>query len=186
MKFIFLMKGESYWISLKDNINDALKAGFGVSDAKINEELDSFGKVQIVKICDPSDKKKKLIVIGNDHLGHGKSIIKDNPKMFIGELGSWNYLVKDINILYEIITIYNQSSIALLGYIVQKLNNNDQAFEIWTHLMKQACYIGDIGLYIITQKQALKQILKLKGKGIYFETGIVIIEGKIYRRFIKV
>lgn len=63
-----------------------------------------------------------------------------------------------LNILYEIISIYKQSSIALLGYIVQKLNNNDQAFDIWTLLMKQATYIGDIGLYIITQKQALKLI----------------------------
>ncbi len=63
-----------------------------------------------------------------------------------------------LNMLYEIISIYKQSSIALLGYIVQKLNNNDQAFDIWTLLMKQASYIGDIGLYIITQKQALKLI----------------------------
>lgn len=63
-----------------------------------------------------------------------------------------------LNILYEIISIYKQSSIALLGYIVQKLNNNDKAFDIWTLLMKQASYIGDIGLYIITQKQALKLI----------------------------
>ena len=63
-----------------------------------------------------------------------------------------------LNLLYEIISIYKQSSIALLAYILQKLNNNDQAFEIWTHLMKQASYIGDIGLYIIVQKQALKLI----------------------------
>ena len=63
-----------------------------------------------------------------------------------------------LNILYEIISIYKQSSIALLGYILQKLNNNDQAFDAWTLLMKQASYIGDIGLYIITQKQALKLI----------------------------
>ncbi len=63
-----------------------------------------------------------------------------------------------LNILYEIISIYKQSSIALLGYIVQKLNNNDQSFEIWTMLMKQSSYIGDIGLYIISQKQALKLI----------------------------
>lgn len=63
-----------------------------------------------------------------------------------------------LNTLYEILSIYKQSSIALLGYIVQKLNNNDQAFDIWTLLMKQASYIGDIGLYIITQKQALKLI----------------------------
>ena len=63
-----------------------------------------------------------------------------------------------VNILYEILSIYKQSSIALLGYIVQKLNNNDQSFEIWTMLMKQSSYIGDIGLYIISQKQALKLI----------------------------
>lgn len=63
-----------------------------------------------------------------------------------------------LNILYEILSIYKQSSIALLGYILQKLNNNDQAFEVWTELMKQASYIGDIGLYIIVQKQALKLI----------------------------
>lgn len=63
-----------------------------------------------------------------------------------------------LNILYEIISIYKQSSIALLGYIVQKLNNNDHAFEVWTLLMKQASYIGDIGLYIIAQKQSLKLI----------------------------
>ena len=83
-----------------------------------------------------------------------------------------------INNLYEIISIYKQSSIALLGYIVQKLNNNDQSFEIWTMLMKQASYIGDIGLYIISQKQALKLIehkssphyLKIK-KNIYTRVG---------------
>lgn len=63
-----------------------------------------------------------------------------------------------LNNLYESICRYKQSSIALLAYIVQKLNNNDQAFEIWTLLMKQASYIGDIGLYIISQKQCLKLI----------------------------
>ena len=63
-----------------------------------------------------------------------------------------------LNILYETLSIYKQSSVALLGYIVQKLNNNDNAFDVWTLLMKQASYIGDIGLYIISQKQALKLI----------------------------
>ena len=51
-----------------------------------------------------------------------------------------------LNILYETLSIYKQSSIALLGYIVQKLNNDDQALAVWTLLMKQASYIGDIGL----------------------------------------
>ena len=83
-----------------------------------------------------------------------------------------------LNILYEIISIYKQSSIALLGYILQKLNNNDQAFEIWTHLMKQASYIGDIGLYVIVQKQSLKLIENKAGaffqnvkKNIYTRVG---------------
>ncbi|MBR2429888.1 hypothetical protein IKB17_00290 [bacterium] len=80
----------------------------------------------------------------------------------------WKYIVANVkndevfeeilNILYETISIYKQSSVALLAYIVQKLNNNDEAFNIWTLLMKQASYIGDIGLYIISQKQALKLI----------------------------
>ncbi|MBQ6405035.1 MAG: DNA-directed RNA polymerase subunit beta [Bacilli bacterium] len=47
-------------------LNEALKSGFGVEEAKVNEELDSFNKIQVVKIQDPSDKKRKLIVIGND------------------------------------------------------------------------------------------------------------------------
>ena len=63
-----------------------------------------------------------------------------------------------LNILYEILSIYKQSSVALLAYIVQKLNNNDQAFSIWTLLIKQAAYIGDIALYIIVQRQAYKLI----------------------------
>ena len=83
-----------------------------------------------------------------------------------------------MNILYETLSIYKQSSIALLGYIVQKLNNNDRSFEIWTTLMKQSSFIGDIGLYIISQKQALKLIehktspyyLKIK-KNIYTRVG---------------
>jgi len=47
-------------------ITEVFKDGYGVEDAKINEELDSFGKIQTIKILDPNDKKKKLIVIGND------------------------------------------------------------------------------------------------------------------------
>lgn len=65
-----------------------------------------------------------------------------------------------LNIMYEMLNIYKQSSIALLGFLVQKLNKETEAFDVWTLLMKQAAYIGDIGLYIIAQKQALKLIEK--------------------------
>lgn len=53
----------------KVNINDISKVfeeGYGVSEAKINEELDNFNKVQTIKVYDPNDKKKKIVVIGND------------------------------------------------------------------------------------------------------------------------
>lgn len=65
-----------------------------------------------------------------------------------------------LNIMYEMLNIYKQSSIALLGFLVQKLSKETEAFDVWTLLMKQAAYIGDIGLYIIAQKQALKLIEK--------------------------
>ncbi len=45
---------------------EVFKSGYGVEEAIVNEELDSFNKIQVVKIQDPSDKKKNLIVIGND------------------------------------------------------------------------------------------------------------------------
>ncbi len=89
------------------------------------------------------------------------------------------YFEEILNILYEIISIYKQSTLALLGYIVQKLNNNDQAFEIWTHLMKHANYIGDIGLHIIVQKQALKLIENKAGA--FFQ----IVKKNIYTRIGK-
>ncbi len=63
-----------------------------------------------------------------------------------------------LNYLYDLLKSYKQSSPAILGYISQKLGDNNQALDIWTVLMKYASYIGDIGLYIIVQKQALKLI----------------------------
>lgn len=79
-------------------------------------------------------------------------------KVLVSIIKTEDSLSEVLNLLYENLSIYKQSSISLIGYIVQKLENTQQAFEIWTLLMKQASYIGDIGLYIITQKQALKLI----------------------------
>ena len=49
-----------------EELKEVLSQGFGVKEVTINEELDEFNKVQIVKIYDPNDKKKKIAVIGND------------------------------------------------------------------------------------------------------------------------
>ena len=63
---VVLEKGTVITKANIDTLSEALKAGFGVVEAKVNEELDTFNKVQIIKIMDPADKKKKLLVIGND------------------------------------------------------------------------------------------------------------------------
>ena len=49
-----------------DELKEALSKGFGLQEVLINEELDEYNKVQIVKVYDPTDKKRILKVIGND------------------------------------------------------------------------------------------------------------------------
>ena len=49
-----------------EQLREALASGFGVKEVLINDELDEYNKVQVVNIYDPSDKKKKIAVIGND------------------------------------------------------------------------------------------------------------------------
>lgn len=43
-----------------------------------------------------------IVVVGNDHLGHGKSIADDAESMYFGPAGSWNWAVKDIASLQQI------------------------------------------------------------------------------------
>ena len=53
----------------KDVLNDLKEIfanGYGVCEVKINEDLDTYNKIQKVTIFNPNDKKQKLIVIGND------------------------------------------------------------------------------------------------------------------------
>ena len=50
-----------------EELKEVFNNGYNMKVAKINEELDTFGNVQTVKIYDPNDKKNKLTVIGNDY-----------------------------------------------------------------------------------------------------------------------
>ena len=47
-------------------LKDIFADGYGVIGAKINEDLDTYNKVQEIKIVNPEDKNKTLTVIGND------------------------------------------------------------------------------------------------------------------------
>ena len=49
-----------------NNLKEVFANGYGVCEVKINEDLDTYNKIQKVTIFDPNDKKQKLIVIGND------------------------------------------------------------------------------------------------------------------------
>lgn len=49
-----------------EELKNLLTQGYGVKEVTVNEELDTYNKVQEIMIVDPSDKKKKLVVIGND------------------------------------------------------------------------------------------------------------------------
>ena len=63
---VVLEKGTQITKANMDILKEALANGFGMKEVKVNEELDQYNKVQIVKIFSPNDKKKKLDVIGND------------------------------------------------------------------------------------------------------------------------
>ncbi len=54
----------------KDKIDELKKIfdnDYNLTEVKINEDLDSYNRVQTVKIYNPTDKKKTLLVIGNDN-----------------------------------------------------------------------------------------------------------------------
>ena len=63
---VVIEKGTKITKANLDIVKEAMANGFGVCEVKINEELDQYNKIQVVKIYDPNDKKKKLSVIGND------------------------------------------------------------------------------------------------------------------------
>ena len=63
---VVLEKGTQITKANMNILKEALANGFGLTEVKVNEELDQYNKVQIVKIFSPNDKKKKLDVIGND------------------------------------------------------------------------------------------------------------------------
>ena len=44
---------------------------------------------------------KGFVVVGNDHIGHGKSIDESKGPMYFGNVGSWDYAVEDLYCLYN-------------------------------------------------------------------------------------
>ena len=59
-------KGTVVTKDVLEDLREIFANGYGVEEVKINDELDTYNKIQKVTIYDPFDRKKKLIVIGND------------------------------------------------------------------------------------------------------------------------
>jgi DNA-directed RNA polymerase, beta subunit len=49
-----------------EQLRPIFKDGYGVREAMINEELDTYNKIQEIKIYNPNKKSEKLTLIGND------------------------------------------------------------------------------------------------------------------------
>ena len=71
------------------------------------------------------------------------------------------------------------NSNAILGIIAQNLKQNQAALNVWTKNTKLAAYIGDINLYVISQKQCLALINEMD------ESATLKIRYNIYERLGK-
>ena len=59
-------KGTKIDKNILEEISSLFADGYGMTQVKVNLELDDHDKVQEIKIVDPLNKKNKLIVVGND------------------------------------------------------------------------------------------------------------------------
>ncbi len=63
---VVVEKGTLVTKDVMDVLRPIFANGYGVKEVMINEELDTYNKVQEVAIYHPNDKKKKMVLIGND------------------------------------------------------------------------------------------------------------------------
>ena len=63
---VIIEKGTLLTKDVLDTLRPLLEAGYGVREAKINEELDNYKLIQEIKIYNPNNKKEIITVIGND------------------------------------------------------------------------------------------------------------------------
>ncbi len=63
---VIFEKGTLLTKDVLDQLRPMLEDGYGVREAKINEELDYYKLIQEIKIYNPNNKKEKITVIGND------------------------------------------------------------------------------------------------------------------------
>ena len=74
--------------------------------------------------------QRGIVVVGNDHLGHGLSISDESKRMYFGPEGSWDWVVEDIKTCMELIKKdYPGKPYYLLGFSLG-------SFVVRTYLIK--------------------------------------------------
>ena len=63
---VIIEKGTLLTKDVLDTLRPLLEDGYGVREAKINEELDNYKLIQEIKIYNPNNKKEIITVVGND------------------------------------------------------------------------------------------------------------------------
>ncbi len=65
-------------------------------------------------------------------------------------------IFEDLNVkIGRAISIFTLNTNAVMAMIAHNLKENRMAFDIWTKTTRLASYVGDINLYVISQKQGL-------------------------------
>ncbi len=63
---IIVPKGTVVTKEVLETLKPIFEGGYGVKEVRINNDLDTYNKVQVVKIYDPNNKERVINVIGND------------------------------------------------------------------------------------------------------------------------
>ena len=63
---VLASKGTVLTKDVLSTLKPAFENGYGVKEVTINQELDTYNKLQQVTIYNPNNKKEKMIVLGND------------------------------------------------------------------------------------------------------------------------
>ena len=64
---VVVEKGTVITKDVLETLKPIFDNGYNTKEVKINEDLDSYNKVQTITIYNPNNKKKKITVIGNDN-----------------------------------------------------------------------------------------------------------------------
>lgn len=126
---------------LGDRLNLALlKEIFGYKHQEFNDIMSYLAKSNFVRPYNQMYYEFNNLLLWETVL---KNVTKDSS-------------FEDINVkVGKAISVFTLNTNATMAMIAHNLKENRMAFDIWTKITRVASYIGDINLYVISQKQCL-------------------------------